>query len=374
MNTTPPPIPSTLPQLKRQRADAALRAHQVLTAFMLGVQMFLYGTGSAPRLSGHAMYLCALTAPVCAGTLGLLLHALRRRHDMRPLPAIYRAVWGRFLGGAACVLTGALFMMDLWGDFAMLGSLGSARLLPIHEGSATYLPALLALFLATALAGSGLERLAFLSRRIVPAILLILSFLLVRRDPISNLFPLLGRSLPDTARGALYATGAASCALALGFAPAALSGDEIPTRRSGVRAVLVGGLCASGLLLSVSLSMPASALTSSAQWPELLIHTGTYTENIGVFYLLVVLLECFALLIAMGGALRFAVDAFAGAMPLRFARTLAYTLTLCAAAAVWLGGTELVLSLLPVRFVPALALVLLTLCRDLLRARRRAAA
>ena len=366
----PSDIPSTMPQLKHQRADAALRAHHALCAFMLGTQIFLEGTARAPQFSGNAMYLCALSAPVCAVVLALTVYALRRRHDMQPLPAVYRAVWGRFFGGAACLLTGALFLLDIMGALAMLSALGDARLMPIGQGGATYLPALLALFLAVGFSGSGLERLAFLSRRVTPALLIVLSFLLVRRDPLSNLFPLLGRSLPETVQGALCAAGAASCALALGFSPASLPGDGAAKSRTGIRPLLLGSACAVLLLLTVSLSMPASALTPATRWAELLIHTGSYTENTGIFYLLVLLLECFALLCAAAGALRFAVLSFAGVMRMRMACIVCFALTACAAGGVLLCGSRFVLAVLPLRFVPALLLALFTLLADRIRARR----
>lgn len=363
-------IPSTMPALKRQRADAALRAHHALVAFMFGVQIFLYGTGRAPQTAGNAMYLCALSAPLCAMLLVLPLRALRRRHDMQPLPAVYRAVWGRIGGGAACLVTGTLFLVDVMGALAMLAALGSARLLPVESGSATYLPALLALFVAVTFSGSGLERLAFLSRRVTPIVLLVLSFVLVRHDPLSNLLPLLGRNLPDTARSAAYTTGAAACTLALGFSPAALPDEAAAPCRTGLRALWLSGGCAAALLLSVALSTPPTALPLSAQWPEVLVHTGAYTENTGVFYLPVVLLECYALLLAMGGALRFASESFAGVMPRPAARAVVFVLTICAAATVFLAGNAPVFALLPWRSVPALVLVLSTLAVDRLRARR----
>lgn len=363
-------IPSTMPALKRQRANAALRAHDALVAFMFGVQIFLYGTGCAPQTAGNAMYLCALSAPLCATLLVLSLRTLRRRHDMQPLPAVYRAVWGRLGGSVACLVTGALFLVDVMGALAMLAALGSARLLPVGSGIATCLPALLALFVAVTFSGSGLERLAFFSRRVTPAVLLILSFVLVRHDPLSNLLPLLGRSLPDTARSAAYATGAAACTLALGFSPVALPGEAPVSRRTGLRALWLSGGCAAALLLSVALSTPSTALPLSVQWPEMLIHTGAYTENTGIFYLPVVLLECYALLLAMGGALRFASESFAGFMPRPAARAAVFVLTLCAAATVLLAGNAPAFALLPWRSVPALALVLSTLSIDWLRARR----
>lgn len=360
-------IPTTPSSRKKQRADASVRAHGTLSAFMLGAQMIIDGTGRAAAQAGNAIYLTAAAAPLCALLLHALLGCLRRRHDLESLPAIYRAVWGRFFGGVACVLTSLVFLMDMLCALSALSALGNARLLPVHHADAALVPALFALMLVIVLAEKGLERLAFLSRRVVPAALLALSVWMVRRESVSNLFPLLGLSLPLTARSALFSSGAAACVLASGFAPVSLA----RTGPGRVRPLLIAGLCACALLFLISLSTPQSAMLAPDAWPVLLIHTGVHTPISGVIYLSVVLLECFALLLALCGSLSMAVRALCGLCSRKAACVAVSIWALLGAAAVSLGGSGFILSLMPIRFVPALLLPSFTLCADVLHARRR---
>lgn len=362
-------IPLTPHAQKKQRVDACVSAHGALCAFMLGAQLVIDGTGRAPAQAGNAVYLAALPALGGAALLHALLTQLRKRHDLRALPAVYRAVWGR-AGAAACVLTCLVFLADALCALCALSALSSARLLPVHHADASLLPAVLSLFAIAALTAEGLERLAFLSRRFVPALVLLLSALLLHRESVSNLFPLLGFSLSDTACSALFSLGASACALASGFSPARF--ENAPPIR--IKTLCIGGVCACVLLLIISLSAPQSAMLANDAWPALLIHTGAYASGGGLFYLAVVVLECFALLIALCGALHFAIRALDGVCDKKRARLIVGLLALCAAAAVFMGGSALIRYIAPLRFLPALALPALTLLIDVLREKRRKSA
>lgn len=372
MNSSP--IPVTPHAQKHQRSEAAVQAHSTLVSFVLGAQIFIDGTGRSVQQSGNAAYLAALIAVFGAALLHNLVISVRRRHDMRSLPEVYRAVWGRVAGNIACILTGVLFLCDVLSSLAALSALGSARLLPIQHQNAAFVPALAALGVAVYFAAVGLERLAFLSRRVVPVLLLVLSFLLVRSEPVDHLFPLLGESIPRTLRSACLATGASSCALASGFVPVSLkNAAEIPPVPR-TKTLILAGLFSCALLLFVSLSAPSSALHADVSWAELLIHTGTYTQNAGLLMLSVVLLECFALFIALGGSLLLSVRVLSSVLPRRVSFILVFAFALAASAAITLCGHGFVLSILPLRFVPALLLGLLTLFADSLRRKRRKSA
>ena len=364
-------VPSTLSELKTQRLRASFYAQDALVAFMLGAQIFIDGTGRAPRHALSAIYLCALSAPVCAVLLAALIRRLRLRHEMQSLPAICRSVLGPVAGSCVCLLMGVLFLCDALGALAMLSALGNARLFPLHQSTVIFPSALLVLFIAVTCAGVGLARLAYLSRRFIPFLLLLLSVLLVYREPLSNLFPLLGRSIPMSVQSALSATGAASCALATGFLPAGIqsSGPDLPRPR--LKPLWIGGLISCALLLCVALSMPASALARGVHWSELLVHAGALTANGRFRYLLVVLTECFALLIALGGSIYFAVCALSHVVSIRLSRAVVFLLCAAAAAVLYLAGNAFVFALLPLRFVPALLLVAAVMAVDQLRLRRQ---
>lgn len=365
------PVPATQCAQKHQRADAAVQAHNILVSFVLGAQIFIDGTGRGVRQSGNAAYLTALSAVFGAALLHRIILSVRRRHDMHSLPDVYRTVWGRAVGNIACILTGALFLCDVLSSLAALSALGSARLLPVQHHNAAFLPALAALGIAVYFAAEGLERLAFLSRRVVPILLVLFSFLLVRSEPVEHLFPLLGESIPRTLHGAWLAAGASSCVLASGFLPVSLkSTDETPPIPRTYPIVLAG-LFSCVLLLFVSLSAPASALHADVLWPELLIHTGTYTKGSGLLTLSVVVLECFALLIALGGSLLLAMRALASVLPRRVSFVVVFGFALSASAVIALCGPGFVLPLLPLRFVPALLLAALTYFASSFHRKRR---
>ena len=365
-----PAIENTVPETpraqKKQRTDAAVSAYGALCAFMLGVQIIIDATGRAAREAGNAMVFTALSPVVCALLLLALITRVRRRHDMQSLPAIYLAVWGRVFGSAACVMTSLVFLADVLCALAGLQALGHARLLPVQHADATFLPALAASAVVASLAGEGLERLAFLARRAIPVLLLALSVLLVWREEISNLFPLFGFRLSRTVQSAFFSSGAAACVLASGFSPIRLS-NAAPIR---AKSLLTSGCCAFVLLVLISLSTPQSAMRLPDAWPALLIHTGIRTQGSGLFHIAVVVLECFALLIALCGGILLSIRALEGLWGRTASCVCIFTLCMLGAGAIVLWGSDWVRVMMPFRFIPALLLPLLTLLNDLLRTRR----
>lgn len=363
-------IPSTMHQLKRQRLDASVYTHTAAVGLLLGVQMFIDGTGRAPGMALSAVALASLSAPLCAVLLCLLINHLRSRHEMASLPDVYIAVLGRFVGATACILTALLLLLDALGAIAMLGTTVTVRILPAQPIHTVLLPALVVVLTVVFVSGEGMERLAYLSRHALPVLLLLLSYWIIRKEPVSNLFPLLGRSLVQTGKSALMSTGAAACTLCLGFLPACARTRPPVFRTTGLRELLTGGTIGFVMLLFVAMSAPLTIMEGTRHWAEWIVHAGTHSTDGGIFHLPILLLQCFALLLALGASLFFALRALSRVIGLWPARIVLCVFTLLAAIALGLCGNAFVFALLPVRFLPALALLLITLIVDCIRARR----
>ena len=95
------------------------------------------------------------------------------------------------------------------------------------------------------------------------------------------------------------------------------------------------------------------------------------TQGSGLFHIAVVVLECFALLIALCGGILLSIRALEGLWGRTASCVCIFTLCMLGAGAIVLWGSDWIRGMMPFRFIPALLLPLLTLLNDLLRTRRR---
>lgn len=365
-------IPETISEMKAQRFSAAQAGHMVFVSLMFCMQVYLFGVSYMFKATSNGAWIASLMAIPAAIVLFLLIHVMRKRNDMMNLTELFVSTLGVFFGKLACVLVALLFMLDMAAEMAMLAAVTKTYLLQ-GQGVVTILvPMLLAVFVVVFTSAKGLERLAYLSRRVLFAILLISGIFMVQGEPMSNLFPLIGKDVSTTFSASLCATGSAMCVLAAGFAPITLKLDKPkPDLRQGVVYLSVAGVIACSMLFMVVLSVPYHLFGQQAHWATFVLPAGSYKTAGGISHLLMTCILCYVMLLSMGGSVHFSSTSLASLMPPIAANIIVVVFSLVIVVVVMFLGGNWLLPLLSVRFIPAGAILLLTFIVDSIKQRRR---
>lgn len=343
-----------------QRTHASARAQGALVGTMAACQLFLDGTGRMLPDAGGALWWSALLCPAGALLLTLPIARMRREADGRELADVALASLPAPVALALCALCGLTLLLDAAAALYGLTELTHASLLPQTDERVIVLMALTALLLSAYAGLTGMQRLAFLLRRTLPILLLLLMAWSLWGRPIENLYPLAGHGVRESLRLGAGSLGAGACALAAGFLPGGVR--QLPQ----VRARETCGYCLSGhllavlLLLGLSLSTPYSLWPLAGGWGARMVLQGRPALYNGILYRMVTVLQLTALLIAACGALLFAAHALSRAMRGRrdrLAFALAFALLTAAGLLRSHLGLSWLLAAMPWRYAAALAVV-----------------
>lgn len=340
-----------MPDKLHARVRACWRTHACAAGICTGAQVFLLGAGCAAPAALNGAWLAALTAlPVCAAAVLLC----RRNTPLSP---------GRcaLLGGT--LLGGAVFALSSLVVFA------EQTLLPQSRTLFSAALALCAAALCALSGGTGVCRLLFALRIVLPVGLAALALLSVPLRMPAGLFPLLGTGGAGLGAAALCMPAAALPALTLLLPPQELSraGEAAvncppPDPRFFLWRVLAGAAVGAALTGASCIFAPYESMAQSTEWGARLRIAALYQPHEGLAQTLLTVLELISMALLCVRLLSAAEQALILARP-RLARHhtgLLVCVLICAASllALIVYGFSHALRLAPLLGIPA-ALVLL---------------
>lgn len=360
------------------RAQAAFRARAVAAAVSLGAQIFATGTGLGVPLSLNAAYLGALPCLL----LSAVIAAAARRHLAASLcpggapacsPGDRAAMTQGARRGGVCLaalravlgllmLCCSALLLAATATFASQTLLTQAKVFPV-----------VALTFAAAAAcalsgGTGIARLAFALRIVLPLGLAVFTIHALSPDFLAGLFPLLGQGAQPLALCALCQLGAcAPVALLFLPPPECAQARSLPGAWFFVWRVLLGGACGVLMLLAISLCNTYETLTGLRVWGERMHIVSSSQPREGLTHMMLVLTQITSLFIGGVSTLCAAEQAVCCVLPaLRRVRLGLGLCLLSLFAALWLltrWGMAWALRAAPALALPLLAVLLLGLRR-----------
>ena len=313
-----------------QRTRAAYRARACAAGVACGAQIFAVGTGLTVPLALNAAYGAAVPALLLGGAIGL---AAPKRLSKAP-------------GRAFCVVLAVSLLVCS----ALLQTLlPNGRLL-------TCLMLTLSFALLCALSsGTGVCRVAFALRWLLPAALAVFAGLSLSSCSMAGLFPLLGAGIRSLGLSALLSLSACSPALMLFLPPQELE-TPAPVPKGGFFALRVGlgGLLGALMLAALALCNPYEIIQGQHVWGARMLILASARPREGLVQTLLILAQLFSMLIGAVSTLCAAAQALETAFPkLRF-----FSLWLCAALllgalmATAFFGMDVLLAVSPFLLIP----------------------
>lgn len=363
------------------RVRAAFRARATAAAVALGAQIFATGTGLGVTLSLNAAYLGAMPCLL----LGVIIAAAARRHLAKSLGKDGAAA----CRGEACrpgargmaertASSGAVRLGILRAMLCLLLLSCSALLLSATAvfASQILLPqakvfSVVALTFAAAVicalsGGTGIARLAFAMRFVLPLGLAVFTLQALSPDFLAGLFPWLGTGARPLALCALCLLGA-SAPVALLFLPPPECADAcaLPGAWFFIWRVLLGGACGVLMLLAVSLCNTYETLAGLRVWGERMHIVSSSQPREGITHMLLALAQLAALFIGGVSTLCAAEQAACCALPVLHRGRVGLALCLLVLFIVlWLltrWGMDWAFRAAPVLALPLCAVLLLSL-------------
>ena len=333
-----------------QRTRAAYRARACAAGVACGAQIFAVGTGLLLPLALNAAYWAALPALLLGGLIGL---AAPGRLAEPPKKAFCAAL-------AVSLLVCSALLLAAGATLAQQTLLPGGRLL-------TCLLLTLAFAVLCALSsGTGVCRVAFALRLLLPAALVVFAGLSLASGAASGLFPLLGAGVGPLGLGALLGLSACSPALML-FLPPQESETPAPVPKGGFFAlrILVGGLLGVLMLAALALCNPYEILREQHVWGARMTIFSNARPREGLVQTLLVLAQLFSMLIGAVSTLCAAAQALDTAFPkLRvFSLWLCAALLLGALLATAFFGMDVLLAASPFLLIPEGILIAASLIR-----------
>ncbi|MFR8178174.1 MAG: hypothetical protein ACLVB5_14335 [Christensenellales bacterium] len=300
-----------------QRVRAAYRARACAAGIACGAQIFAVGTGLLLPFALNAAYWAAVPALLLSGVIGL---AAPRRLSKSP-------------GSAFCAV---LALSLLVCGALLLASERDARPAdaPAKRPSADLPDADAGLrLLAARPGGTGVCRVAFALRLLLPVALAVFAGLSLSSASAAGLFPLLGAGVRPLLLAALLGLSAGSPALMLFLPPQELE-TPAPVPKAGFFAlrVVLGGLFGVLTLAALSLCNPYELLRDQHVWGARMTILSSARPREGLVQALLTLAQLFALLIGAVSTLCAAAQALGRA----FSKIQPLSLWLCALGALGL--------------------------------------
>ena len=333
-----------------QRTRAAYRARACAAGIACGAQIFAVGTGLIVPLAFNAAYWAALPALLPGGLIGLA--ASKRLY--KPPGKAFCAVL------AVSLLVCSALLLGAGATLAQQMLLPNGRLL-----TCLMLTLLFALFCALP-SGTGVCRVAFALRLLLPAALVIFAGLSLFSSSAAGFFPLLGAGIGPLGRSALLSLSACSPALMLLLPPQELE-TPAPVPKAGFFAlrIVLGGLLGALMLAALSLCNPYEIIQGQHVWGARMTILASARPREGLVQTLLMLAQLFSMLIGAVSTLCAAAQAFETAFPkLRF-----FSLWFCAALllaallATAFFGMDVLLAASPFLLIPEGVLIVLSLAK-----------
>ena len=333
-----------------QRVRAAYRARACAAGVACGAQIFAVGTGLLLPLALNAAYWAAVPALLLGGVIGL---AAPKRLSKAP-------------GSAFC----AVLALSLLVCGALLlgagATLAQQTLLPNGHLLTCLMLTLGFCLLAARPGGTGVCRVAFALRLLLPVALVVFAGFSLSSASAAGLFPLLGAGLRPLGLGALLGLSACAPAMMLFLPPPELETPE-PVPKAGFFAarILLGGLLGVLMLAALSLCNPYEILRGQRVWGARMTILSSARPREGLVQTLLTLAQLFALLIGAVSTLCAAVQALGRVLgrlaPLRLWLCALAALALLLAAAFF--GMDVLLGASPFLLIPEGILIILSLAR-----------
>ena len=333
-----------------QRARAAYRARACAAGIACGAQIFAVGTGLTVPLALNAAYLAAVPALLTGGIIGL---AASKKRSTPPGKAFCAALAVSLLVCSALLLgAGATLAQQ---TLLPNGHLLTCLMLTLGFG-----------LLAARPGGTGVCRVAFALRLLLPIALVVFAGFSLSSASAAGLFPLLGAGVRPLLLAALLGLSAGSPALMLFLPPQELE-TPAPVPKAGFFAlrVILGGLFGVLTLAALSLCNPYELLRDQRVWGARMTILSSARPREGLVQALLTLAQLFALLIGAVSTLCAAAQALGRA----FARIQPLSLWLCALGALGLllvaafFGMDVLLGASPFLLIPEGILIILSLAR-----------
>lgn len=338
---------------------AAWNARACAAGIATGAMIFCAGAGLAVPLSLNAAALSALPSLALAALCAWRMQRALRRPAGEPCAAS-RALF------ALLALSLTLCAAYIAGAQACLAEY---TLLTRARMRAILFVTLLGCFACACCGGAAVERMCYLVRWALPALLLALGAKALQRGSPVGLFPVLGAGA-----GPLFASALCMlCAAAPALLPLACAQDEdrepelVPSARFFVLRVLAGGAAGAALLLSLTLCNTYDALLLQDTWGERMLVACMHEPRMGVLQMALVLtqtlaltLACAALLCAAGRSAARAVQTDGDGMARRAKAAMGVCLAACLAAVVAMNAASFHRSAYaaPLAALPALPVML----------------
>lgn len=333
-----------------QRTRAAYRARACAAGIACGAQIFAVGTGLLLPIALNAAYWAAVPALLVGGFIGL---AAPKRLSKAPGRAFCAVL-------AASLLVCCALLLGAGATLAQQTLLPNGRLL-------TCLMLTLGFCLLGALpSGTGVSRVAFALRWLLPAALVVFAGLSLASGSAAGLFPLLGAGLRPLGLCALLGLSACAPALMLFLPPQELeSPAPVPKANFFALRIVLGGLLGVLMLAALSLCNPYEILRGQHVWGARMTILSSARPREGLVQTLLTLAQLFALLIGAVSTL----CAAAQALGLVLGRLAPLSLWLCALAALGLllaaafFGMDVLLAASPFLLIPEGVLITASLLR-----------
>ena len=333
-----------------QRTRAAYRARACAAGIACGAQIFAVGTGLILPLTLNAAYLAALPALLPGALTGL---AASKRRSKPPEKAFCAVL-------AVSLLVCSALLLAAGATLAQQTLLPNGRLL-------TCLMLTLAFALLCALSsGTGICRVAFALRLLLPAALVVFAGLSLSSGATAGLFPLLGAGLQPLGLGALLGLSACSPALML-LLPPQEAEPSVFVPKGGFFAlrIVLGGLVGALMLMVLSLCNPYEVLQEQHVWGARMTILSSARPREGLIQTLLVNAQLFSMLIGAVSTLCAAAQALETAFPKlrRFSLWLCAALLLAAMLATAFFGMDVLLFAAPFLLIPEGVLIVLSLAK-----------
>lgn len=310
--------------MPEERIRAAYRARACAAGIACGAQIFSVGAGLLIPISLNAAYLAALPALIPCAIVAFC--ARRRLASGRPA--------GRQPIGKALLLL-LLCLTLLFNCTVLLCAavvFTQQTLLPQAHLTTCLMLTLGAAFLCALPTGTGVSRVAFALRFLLPGALILFSALSLSSDSPSGLFPLLGSGVKPLTLGMLCGLSACSPVLMLLLPPEELTDEyappaAVPGAAFFIGRVLLGGLVGVLMLLALSLCETYELLSEQSVWGARMMILSSSRPREGIIQTLLVIAQLFALLIGAVSLLCAAAQSLKAAFP-----RMRLSLPLCALA------------------------------------------
>lgn len=342
--------------IMQQRIRAAWRARACAVSIAVGAQIFAVGAGVCMPLCLNAAWLSVLPAAILVlPAVWLARRSLARRKE-KPSRMLCVLLFVTLLAGCA-------FLIAALTGLAEQSILPQSRLL--YSSLTTLAIAVLCVMISRS---TGVCRLSFAMRILLPAGLLVFSALAIPFGQSSGPFPLLGTGLPLVGLASLGALCGVLPVIMLLLPPSELTDEQagaahLPGTGFFLWRIGLGALC--GVLLTLALSLCNTYETMTAQnvWGERMRIVSSGKPGEGLFATMLVIGQVFALMLSavcmLGAAEQALVRAWSALQKYRLGLLLSAAI-LCAVMVVFvLFGFDWALRIIPFCAVPAWLVLLM---------------